>query len=97
MRGPLDSGPRTWPNTERIKGWQGPFEVTGQAPRAAVISSAELLLNRYLIECPNGRWIDQFGPDGAVKFDTIPTSTLYQLFLALAEILHLEPRLSAMP
>ncbi|MES1158626.1 MAG: AGE family epimerase/isomerase [Terricaulis silvestris] len=90
----LDGGSRTWPNTERIKGWLGLFELTGHDPRASVESSARLLLDRYLAVAPRGSWMDAFDAGGRPTATTAPTSTLYHVFLAFAEILRLEPKLS---
>jgi mannose/cellobiose epimerase-like protein (N-acyl-D-glucosamine 2-epimerase family) len=84
---PVDKGSRGWPNTERIKGWIGLAELTGCDPWPAVQGSAQLLLDRYLKLAPRGCWIDQFDENGVPKSDTIPTSTLYHVFLAFAEAL----------
>ncbi|MFZ4071802.1 MAG: AGE family epimerase/isomerase, partial [Caulobacterales bacterium] len=56
----LDRGSRTWPNTERIKGWLGHFEVNGVDPKAPVASSVKLLFDRYLEPAPRGCWFDAF-------------------------------------
>ncbi len=91
----LDGGSRTWTNTERIKGHLALFELTGQDPRAAVAGSARLLLDRYLAVAPRGSWMDAFDADGQPIATAVPASTLYHVFLAFAEVLRLEPRLSA--
>jgi len=90
---PLDRGSRTWPNTERIKGHLAIFEITGRDPRAAVAGSARLLLDRYLATTPRGSWIDHFDADGKPIATAAPTSTLYHVFLAFAEMLRLETRI----
>ncbi|HWA00026.1 MAG TPA: AGE family epimerase/isomerase [Caulobacterales bacterium] len=92
----LDGGSRTWPNTERIKGWLGVFELAGRDPRGEVGSSARLLLDRYLAVEPRGSWMDSFDAQGRPIATAAPTSTLYHVFLAFAEVLRLEPRLSAL-
>ncbi len=84
---PLDKASRTWPNTERMKGWIGLAELTGADPGPAVESSALLLLDRYLGQAPNGCWIDHFDADGNPMVEVIPTSTLYHVFLAFNEAL----------
>jgi N-acylglucosamine 2-epimerase/mannose-6-phosphate isomerase len=89
----LDRGSRSWPNTERIKGWLALYEATGADPTAAVCGSAGVLLDRYLGQAPRGCWIDQFDADGVAKSESIPTSTLYHVFLAFAELLRVAPRL----
>jgi N-acylglucosamine 2-epimerase/mannose-6-phosphate isomerase len=83
---PLDRGTRTWPNTERLKGWLGLYELTGADPRAAVTGSARLLLSRML---------DAYDEAGRPAAAMAPTSTLYHLFLAFAEALRLAPQLLA--
>jgi N-acylglucosamine 2-epimerase/mannose-6-phosphate isomerase len=84
----LDRGSRTWPNTERIKGWIGLHELTGVAADQPVAGSAKLLFDRYLTgPFPEGAWMDAFDAEGRPASEVIPTSTLYHLFLAFAEIL----------
>jgi mannose/cellobiose epimerase-like protein (N-acyl-D-glucosamine 2-epimerase family) len=90
---PLDRGSRTWPNTERIKGHLAMFERFGRPPDAAA-GSARLLLDRYLDVVPRGSWIDHFDASGRPVSTAAPTSTLYHVFLAFAELLRLEPRLT---
>lgn len=92
---PLDRGSRAWPNTERIKGWLGLYELTGADPRAAAAGSTRLLLDRYFADCAPGAWIDHFDAEGRPISKTAPASTFYHVFLAFAELLRLEPRLSA--
>jgi mannose/cellobiose epimerase-like protein (N-acyl-D-glucosamine 2-epimerase family) len=85
---PLDRGSRTWPNTERIKGWIGLAELTGIDPTPAVSGSAQLLLDRYLgPPARPGMWIDAFDAQGGPTAQAVPTSTFYHVFLAFAEAL----------
>ena len=90
----IDRGSRTWPNTERIKGHLALFELDGRPPHGPVAGSARLLLDRYLNVEPRGGWIDHFDPGGRQIATAVPTSTLYHVFLAFAEVLRLESRLS---
>jgi N-acylglucosamine 2-epimerase/mannose-6-phosphate isomerase len=90
---PLDRSSRTWPNTERIKGHLALFELTSRDPRPAVLGSVRLLLDRYLAVSPRGSWMDVFDADGRPTASAVPTSTLYHVFLAFAELVRLEPRL----
>ena len=90
---PLDRGSRTWPNTERLKGHLAVFELHGGTPHAAIASSTRLLLDRYLDVQPRGSWMDAFDGSGRPAATTAPTSTLYHVFLAFAELLRLEPLL----
>ncbi len=88
----LTASSRTWPNTERIKAHLALFELAERDPRPAVHGSVMLLLDRYLT--PSGSWIDQFDGDGRPIAAAAPASTFYHVFLAFAEVLRLEPRLS---
>lgn len=90
----LDAGSRTWPNTERMKGWIALFELTGRDPSQALAGSGRLLLDRYLFPAPPGRWIDSYDAAGAPTAATIPTSTLYHVFLAFAETIRIAPALT---
>jgi mannose/cellobiose epimerase-like protein (N-acyl-D-glucosamine 2-epimerase family) len=92
---PRDSSSRSWTNTERIKGWLGLFELTGRDPTPAVASSCRVLLERYLAPpAPRGAWTDHFDASGRAIAKAIPASILYHVFLAFAEVLRLEPKLS---
>lgn len=92
---PLKRSSRTWPNTERIKGHLGLFELAGRDPRAPVAQASRVLLDRYLALNPRGLWIDQLDADGAPAPGHAPASSFYHLFLAFAEALRLESRLAA--
>lgn len=92
---PVDAGARTWPNTERIKGHLALFEATGQDPRAAVATSARLLLDRYLNCDVPGLWREHFTADGTPDATDVPASTLYHVFLAFAEVLRLQAPIEA--
>ena len=89
----IDRGSRTWPNTERIKGHLALFELDGRRPHGPVAGSARLLLDRYLNVEPRGGWMDHFDAAGRPIATAVPTSTLYHVFLAFAEVLRLEPQL----
>ena len=85
---PLDSGSRSWPNTERIKAWVAMGEIFG-APEASarMCGSARLLLDRYLATPTPGLWSDHFDAQGRAISTNVPASTLYHVFLAFAELL----------
>lgn len=93
---PIDPASRTWPNTERIKGLLALFEATGRDTREGVALSCRVLLDQYLATEVNGLWIDVFDTSGQPKAPDVPASTLYHVFLAFAEVLRLEPGLSAL-
>ena len=88
----LDTHSRTWPNTERIKGWLGLYEITGTSPWSQVESSCSALFRFHLGPCvPEGLWMDAFTQDGQLQTATTPASTFYQILLAFCEILRLAP------
>jgi mannose/cellobiose epimerase-like protein (N-acyl-D-glucosamine 2-epimerase family) len=89
----LDCGSRVWPNTERLKGWIGAYEVCGLDPRGAIAGSIRALFVHYLNPAPRGAWIDAIDAEAMPIAQTIPASTLYHLFLAFAEVLRVAPRL----
>ena len=92
---PLRKTSRTWPNTERVKGNLALFELGVRDTRAEIAASANVLLQKYLAVEPRGSWIDQFDENGAPLAKTAPTSTMYHVFLAFAEILRLQDKLEA--
>lgn len=89
---PIDRGSRTWPNTERVKGHIALYDMFGESPQRAVAGSTRLLLDRYLATERPGLWIDLFDASGAPQSANVPTSTLYHVFLAFAEVLRLEQK-----
>ena len=76
---------RTWPHTEAIKAEVAAHEAgDGTAPeRAARIIGR--LLDVFLGRPVAGGWIDQVDADGRPLVDFMPASTLYHVFLAMAE------------
>ena len=78
----LDRGSRTWPNTERLKAAVALYELDGLDPGPVFGGSTRLLLDRYLSTDIPGFWIDAFDADGGPTAKTVPTSTLYHVFLA---------------
>lgn len=90
----VEGGSRTWPNTERIKGHLALFERIGRDPSAPVARATRLLLDRYFDVPVRGGWMDRFDASGAGIAKDMPTSTFYHVFLAFAELLRLEPRLT---
>jgi mannose/cellobiose epimerase-like protein (N-acyl-D-glucosamine 2-epimerase family) len=91
----VDASSRTWPNTERIKGLLAQFEILGTDTRAGVALSSRVLLDQYLSTDVRGLWIDHFDAQGRPMAKDVPASTFYHVFLAFAEVLRLEPQLTA--
>ena len=82
-----DGKSRVWPNTERIKAAVAMYELDGKNPALVFDQSAGLLLDRYLAMTPQGCWVDQLDEAGSAISKTIPSSTLYHIFLAFSELL----------
>ncbi len=91
----LDRGSRTWPNTERLKAHIALLDLDGTDPRGPLTQTMGLLLDRYLAQGPPGTWIDHFDGDGRPVATTIPSATLYHLFVAFSELFRVEPALRA--
>jgi len=91
---PIDTASRTWPNTERIKAWIAAAERgDAQDARAPIAQSIEALFCYHLSGPAPGLWYDVFDASGAPVADKVPTSTLYHVFLAFAEVLRVQPLL----
>ena len=86
----LDKSERVWPATERIQAAVAMFELEGRDPSTVFMQSAARLLRYHLAHTPSGTWIDVFAPDGTVRVDKIPASTLYHLMIAFTEMLRIE-------
>jgi mannose/cellobiose epimerase-like protein (N-acyl-D-glucosamine 2-epimerase family) len=83
----LDSGSRTWPNTERLKAGVATFDMFGADTKPIILPTLDLLFSRYLGGAVTGGWIDAFDASGNPTARAMPTSTFYHLFLAFAEVL----------
>lgn len=75
-----DGGTRLWPQTEAVRA----HLVMRRPDRAD--AALDALTRRFLDPAPAGMWHDHFGPDGALRSDKIPASSLYHLFTAYAEL-----------
>lgn len=87
---PIDRASRTWPNTERLKAAVALYDLDGKDPSAVFTQSGRLLLDRYLATRIPGLWVDVFDAEGKPTAKTVPTSTLYHVFLAFAEMLRVQ-------
>jgi mannose/cellobiose epimerase-like protein (N-acyl-D-glucosamine 2-epimerase family) len=81
---------RSWPQTERLKALLARAEFDGNLDRDCVTTVLSVLLERYLGIAPRGCWIDHLDGDGRPCVSAIPASTLYHIFLAIAELMRLE-------
>lgn len=86
----VDGGSRTWTNTERLKAAIAAREALGLDSSPAVEGATRILFDRHLASPIPGGWIDAFDSQGRSTTDVMPTSTLYHLFLAFAELLRTE-------
>ncbi len=76
---------RLWPQTEIIKAWLAQAEsgVEGAADEAR---AALVRLDQHYLQHPvKGGWYDQFDAEGRSLVDTIPASSFYHIFCAVAE------------
>ena len=81
----VEDGKRLWPQTEAIKAHLARHELLGD-PNAAGRARAHLamMFDRY-IDADSPVWRDRLARDGSGMSDHIPASTLYHLFLCIAE------------
>jgi mannose-6-phosphate isomerase len=76
---------RLWPQTEIAKAWIAQAE-SGEAGAADEARAALARLERYYLAHPvRGGWYDQFDREGKSLIDTIPASSFYHVFCAVAE------------
>jgi mannose/cellobiose epimerase-like protein (N-acyl-D-glucosamine 2-epimerase family) len=79
----LDGHSRLWPQTEALK---AQLAVGGAAASEAAVAFVHLLLDRHLADCPPGTWCDRLDDALQPSADIIPSSSLYHLFVAFAEL-----------
>ena len=76
---------RLWPQTEMAKAWIAQAEA-GEAGAAEQARAALLRLERHYLRHPvAGAWYDQFDREGRSMIATIPASSFYHVFCAVAE------------
>ena len=85
---PLKKTRRLWPQAELIKAHIVQFEALGDRSHLDQANgiAAELFVT-YLAQAPSGTWRDCFDLDGRSIAATIPSSSHYHLWTAVAEIL----------
>lgn len=82
----ISGGSRTWPNTERLKSAIAIHDLDGTDVTAIVRQTMAVLFGRYLSTEKPGLWSDAFDDQAKPTASNVPTSTLYHVFLALAEL-----------
>lgn len=75
---------RLWPQTELAKAWLAECSAGDPGAGPAAERTLRAFATQYLCACPAGAWIDRFDASGPAV-DHIPASTLYHLFVAIAE------------
>jgi mannose-6-phosphate isomerase len=76
---------RLWPQTELIKAWVAQSESGVERAGEAAESVMAAMLKTYLAGPFPGGWIDQFDADDQPMVKDVPASSLYHIFLAIAE------------
>ena len=90
---PQDRATRLWPQTEALKAHCAMARRGMAGAQARAVACVQAFGARFLAPAPPGCWIDQLDAEGRARVDKIPTSSLYHLFMAYAEL----RRLSAAP
>jgi mannose-6-phosphate isomerase len=78
---PLKKSRRLWPQAELLKA----YVVQGRAAEADALIDA--LFDTYLAKTPAGTWRDCFDLDGRSIAPSVPASSLYHLWSAVAELI----------
>ena len=85
---PLETTRRLWPQAELIKALLAQHDAVGDAGYLADADRvADLLFTTYLAKTPPGTWRDCFDLDGRSVARTVPASSNYHLWTAVAAII----------
>ncbi|PPJ49046.1 N-acylglucosamine 2-epimerase [Rhizobium sp. KAs_5_22] len=85
---PLSSHRRLWPQVEMLKAFLMQHRALGdEAHRLEAEAVAAALFASYFSEAPAGCWHDALDLEGKPVAKTIPASSLYHLWTAVAELL----------
>jgi mannose/cellobiose epimerase-like protein (N-acyl-D-glucosamine 2-epimerase family) len=76
---------RLWPQTELAKALLGQAETGRVGAADQAITALTALKRYYLDQAPRGCWLDQFDEQGTMVAKRIPASSLYHIFVAVAE------------
>ena len=76
---------RCWPHTEAIKAEVAAFEAGDPTAEGRAVALIDQLMRVFLGRPFAGGWIDHVDADGAPIVDFVPASSLYHVFLAVAE------------
>ncbi|WP_299399957.1 AGE family epimerase/isomerase [Pelagibius sp.] len=86
---------RLWPQTEALKACLALAERSGHPAAAAGIAPLLQSFFTHFVGLDHALWQDQFDGAGAMIAKAVPASSLYHLFLAIAEVLRVWPSLPA--
>ena len=81
----VDGGKRLWPQTEAIKAHLARHELLGDPDAAARARAHLAMMFDHYVDADSPVWRDRLARDGSEMSDHIPASTLYHLFLCIAE------------
>jgi len=76
---------RCWPQTELAKGWIAEHEIDRPEAAAKAGWILQAIHRHYLSGSVPSTWIDKLDSSGRPASEFIPASTLYHLFVAIAE------------
>ncbi len=82
----VKSSCRTWPYTEAIKAAVAEHEAGRPGMEPLISGWLDTMFERHLAGAFAGGWIDQVTAKGEPMVDFAPASTLYHVFLAIAEV-----------
>ncbi len=81
----VDHGKRLWPQTEAIKAHLARHELLGDPDAEARARAHLAMMFDHYVSADSPIWRDRLARDGSEISDHIPASTLYHLFLCIAE------------
>lgn len=83
--GIVDHGKRLWPQTEAIKAHLARHELLGDPDAEARARAHLAMMFDHYLDAGGPVWRDRLARDGSEISDHIPASSLYHLFLCIAE------------
>ena len=83
---PLDPGARLWSQTERVRACARAAAITGEAALWRATAQACGVLEAFLQVPTSGLWRDRLEVDGSFREEPAPTSSLYHIVGAIAEL-----------
>ncbi len=87
----IAGGSRTWPNAERLRSAIALNDLDRVDVEPIIRQTMKVLFGRYLATDRPGLWCDAFDDAGRPTATNVPTSTLYHIFGAFAELLRFDP------